>query len=95
MRKVARDGDHLTIEGVVGVAEGKAAVELASQDKVRRSRQAVERLLESGKVVYGVTTGFGRFADRIIEREEVATLQRNIVLSHAVGVGPVLDEGTV
>ncbi|MCJ7667125.1 MAG: histidine ammonia-lyase, partial [Anaerolineae bacterium] len=68
---------------------------LASQDKVRRSRQAVERLLESGKVVYGVTTGFGRFADRIIEQEEVATLQRNIALSHAVGVGPVLDEGTV
>ncbi|MFQ5886122.1 MAG: aromatic amino acid lyase, partial [Anaerolineae bacterium] len=95
MRKVVTDGDHLAIEDVVAVAEGRAAVELASQDKVRRSRQAVERLLESGKVVYGVTTGFGRFADRIIEREEAATLQRNIVLSHAVGTGPLLDEGTV
>ena len=95
MRKVVIDGDHLTIEDVVAVAEGRAAVELASQDKVRRSHQAVERLLESGKVVYGVTTGFGRFADRIIEREQAATLQRNILLSHAVGVGPVLDEGTV
>ena len=95
MRKVVIDGDHLTIEDVVAVAEGRAAVELASQDRVCRSRQAVERLLESGKVVYGVTTGFGRFADRIIERGQAATLQRNIVLSHAVGVGSVLDEGTV
>ncbi len=95
MRKVVIDGDHLTIEDVVAVAEERVAVELASQDKVRRSRQAVERLLESGKVVYGVTTGFGRFADRIIGREEAATLQRNVILSHAVGVGPLLDEGTV
>lgn len=95
MRKVVIDGEHLTIEDVVAVAEEKAAVELASQDKVRRSRQAVERLLENGKVVYGVTTGFGRFADKIIERGQAATLQRNIVLSHAVGVGPLLDEGTV
>ncbi|MCV4615675.1 aromatic amino acid lyase, partial [Escherichia coli] len=43
----------------------------------------------------GITTGFGAFKDKIISPEEVEQLQRNIVLSHAVGVGPEFDDPTV
>jgi len=46
-------------------------------------------------VVYGVTTGFGRFKDRVIPPDQARQLQRNLILSHSVGVGQPLDEGTV
>jgi histidine ammonia-lyase len=62
---------------------------------MQRSWQGVQTLLERGEIAYGVTTGFGAFKGRIIPRHEVETLQRNLVLSHAAGVGPLLDEATV
>ena len=56
---------------------------------------AVQTLLDRGEIAYGITTGFGAFKDKIISREEVELLQRNIVLSHAVGVGEPFDMPTV
>jgi histidine ammonia-lyase len=78
------------------VAEG-AAAELAPQavEAMDRSWQGVQALLERGEIAYGITTGFGAFKGRIIPRHEVAALQRNLVLSHASGVGPLLDARTV
>jgi histidine ammonia-lyase len=55
----------------------------------------VETLVANGEVVYGITTGFGRFKDKIISAEEVKQLQVNLVRSHAVGVGPLLPERVV
>jgi len=52
-------------------------------------------LVARGSVVYGVTTGFGRFKDRVIPPDQARQLQRNLILSHSVGVGQPLDEGTV
>lgn len=60
-----------------------------------RSRQAVERLVDEGRIAYGITTGFGRFKDKLISPEQVAQLQLNLVRSHAAGVGEELDEATV
>jgi histidine ammonia-lyase len=51
----------------------------------------VQILLERGEIAYGITTGFGAFKDKIISREEVELLQRNIIVSHAVGVGKPFD----
>jgi histidine ammonia-lyase len=62
--------------------------------KVRRAERAVQDLIERGEIVYGVTTGFGAFKDRIIPPDQVTQLQRNILMSHAVGVGPALDQMT-
>ncbi len=99
MAQIILDGESLTLEQVMQVAYGPGrgesiAVELAPQawEKVRRAQRAVEDLVAQGKVVYGVTTGFGAFKDRLIPADQVQALQRNILMSHAVGVGESLDE---
>ncbi len=94
------DGASLTFEQVVAVAYGKPGmpqVVVADTAKlaVDRCSDAVQTLLDRGEIAYGITTGFGAFKDKIISREEVETLQRNIVLSHAVGVGTPFDIPTV
>jgi histidine ammonia-lyase len=93
------DGQSLSIEQVVDVARGlpgTPAVRLSTEarSKVARAADAVARLLESGSVAYGITTGFGAFKDRVIPREQVELLQRNILLSHSVGVGDPFDVAT-
>lgn len=74
-----------------------APVELAPESlaDVRGSQQTVETILESGKTVYGVNTGFGLLANQAISGQDLAVLQRNLVLSHAAGIGPLLDDRTV
>ncbi|NNE05879.1 MAG: histidine ammonia-lyase [Xanthomonadales bacterium] len=62
---------------------------------VTRSRDIVKRALAAGKPIYGINTGFGALADERIADEQLARLQRNILLSHACGVGdPVPREIT-
>jgi len=60
-----------------------------------RSRAAVEGALSSGKAIYGVNTGFGRLAQTRIPADQLKTLQRNLVLSHAAGVGAPLPDAVV
>ena len=62
---------------------------------VQASRAAVERIVASGKPAYGINTGFGRFSQTRIPIEELEQLQANIVLSHAAGTGPLLDDANV
>jgi len=98
--EIAINGESLTFEQVLAVAYGRPGeprVELDERAKanVNRAAAAVDELLERGEVAYGITTGFGAFKDKIIGREQVEELQRNIVLSHAVGVGDAFDVPTV
>jgi histidine ammonia-lyase len=97
---ICLDGEHLTIEDVVGVAyadPGEVTITLSSDTtaKVARARRAVEQFVAEGRVVYGITTGFGAFKDRLIPADQVRELQRNIIMSHAVGVGPVFPMSVV
>ncbi len=90
------DGTSLTIEQVVAIAygaPGQPRVEISeeSKTKVRRSAQAVNKLVEQGQIAYGITTGFGALKDRLIPPEQVAQLQRNIIISHSVGTGAAFD----
>src|SRR5262245_52198979 len=90
------DGASLTIEQVLAVAYGQpgappVALSPAAITQVERAARAVQRLLAQGTVAYGITTGFGAFKDRIIPPEQVELLQRNILFSHAVGVGEPFD----
>lgn len=101
MKKISIDGEHLTIEEVVAVASSWASpesvrVEVApeAQEKVRRARRVIEEIVSKGEIVYGVTTGLGAFKERMVSPEEAKKLQRNIILSHSVGVGVPLDEAT-
>ena len=90
-------GRDLTIDNVVEVARGRRRVELADDaaGRMRASRSIIERLVDDGATVYGVTTGFGDLADVRIEPSQTAELQRNLVRSHAAGVGTPLDDDVV
>ena len=61
---------------------------------VIQSRTTIEQVAASDDTVYGVNTGFGLLAHVKIAKEELDTLQRNLVISHATGVGEPIDEGT-
>ncbi len=96
---VTLDGEHLTFEQVLAVARGRpgrprVVLSDAAGAAVDRAAAAVERLLAGGTIAYGITTGFGAFKDRVIPPDQVEQLQRNIVMSHAVGTGEPLDTPT-
>ncbi|MDI6764874.1 MAG: aromatic amino acid lyase, partial [Thermodesulfobacteriota bacterium] len=96
MKTVVLDGEHLILEQVLEVAEGKAKVKISPSvnKKIKRSRDFVEEALEQGEKIYGVTTGFGLLSDQLINLSQIEALQRNLIRSHCVGVGPYFDEKT-
>lgn len=96
MKTVTLDGEHLTLEDVLEVAQGRARVRISSsaKKKVKQSRDFVEKALDQGEKIYGVTTGFGMLSDQVIDRSQIEDLQRNLIRSHSVGVGPFFDEVT-
>jgi len=90
-------GRALTLEQVERVADGRLAVALddEARDRMVRSRRYVESVVDGGDPVYGVTTGFGRMAEVVISPAQRAHLQRNLVRSHAAGVGRPLPTRVV
>jgi histidine ammonia-lyase len=89
-------GESLKIDDVVSVARGRrVALDPGALPRMQQSRDAVEKIVREGRVAYGVTTGFGRFKDKIISRDQVHELQLNLVRSHAAGVGPELSQEEV
>ena len=90
---IVLDGCGLDLAQIEAVACERAAVRLDEDARVQvgRSRATLERLLEEGVPVYGVTTGFGRLADVTVARDDQRALQRNLVRSHAAGTGRPLS----
>jgi histidine ammonia-lyase len=90
-------GHDLTLEAVEAVARNGARAVLAPEARARmvRSRAVIEAIVERGEAVYGVTTGFGDLATVRIAPADAARLQENLLVSHAVGVGPRFDVATV
>ena len=86
------DGNNLTIAEVVAVARQGLEVELAPEGRERmlQSYHWVQEIVNADQPVYGINTGFGAFADRRISPRDSASLNRNLILSHAVGTGPAL-----
>ena len=60
--------------------------------KVIKARETVDKALKGKRVIYGLTTGFGALSDVVISKNQTKQLQRNILMSHAAGVGNYLDE---
>jgi histidine ammonia-lyase len=96
MEALSVTGKDLKMDDVSSVADGRR-VTLASDSLsiMERSHRAVEQLVQRGEIAYGITTGFGRFKDKLIAPSDVQRLQLNLVRSHAAGVGPFLDERSV
>jgi histidine ammonia-lyase len=93
-------GRPLSLADFESVARGRrrVVIDADAREKVERARSAVERISNAGDDaprVYGVNTGFGALAETRIDAAEVRRLQRNLVRSHASGVGPDLGEAAV
>ncbi len=67
----------------------------SAKSAVDAAAAAIDEIVRVGEPVYGVNTGFGKLADTQIERSQLATLQRNLILSHAAGVGDPLPDPVV
>jgi histidine ammonia-lyase len=89
MDSIVITGNSLKLEEVVKVCRNFAPVKLSESaaEKIIKSRKAVEDFVEKENVVYGVTTGFGKFSDVIISKDESKLLQKNLIMTHAVGAG--------
>ncbi len=97
MTEVRVNGESLTIEEVVRVARenARALIPEESKERVRRSREVLERLVEKERVIYGVNTGFGAQSSTRISPQEMKQLQANLIRSHASGVGESLTTEVV
>ena len=87
------DGSSLTIDALATVAyDSTSTIALTPEARsaVEHSRAAVERWIAEGRVIYGMTTGFGEFANVLIPAEQVEELQENLIISHSAGMGPLL-----
>ncbi len=91
------NGTDLTIEQVIQVARGDARVDLTPQARaaINRARNYVDEKLAQEAVIYGLTTGFGKFSDTFVAEDQTADLQRNLIISHACGMGDPLPRQVV
>ncbi|MBK7860771.1 MAG: histidine ammonia-lyase [Archangiaceae bacterium] len=92
MNTIELDGDRLSLEAIAQVASGLAQVKLSapSAEKVDRARALVDRIAQGDAPSYGINTGFGTLAEVRIDKKDLKELQRNLLLSHAAGVGQPL-----
>ena len=81
--------DHLDLDTVNGIANGSIKAELCADAiaKINQSSSNVAVMAASDKAVYGINTGFGPLCDTQISPAETALLQKNLLITHAVGVG--------
>ncbi len=97
MNTLLLDGHSLSIEDVAAVADERCIVTLAESARARmqRTRAVVDAAVAAGVPVYGVNTGFGKLSEVTIPNTQLAALQRNLVRSHAAGVGDPLPQREV
>ncbi|MDB5358740.1 MAG: hutH [Rhodospirillales bacterium] len=88
---------HLSLAELRALLESNRPIRLADDawSAIEHSAEAVSEVLANGRATYGVNTGFGSLATTRIPTESVAALQRNLVLSHAAGAGPLLEDKLV
>jgi histidine ammonia-lyase len=88
---------RVTLATLREIYHGSVTLSLDPQavDAVVKSQQTVEAIVNQGDVVYGINTGFGKLAQTTIAKDHLAELQRNLVLSHSVGLGKPLPDDVV
>jgi histidine ammonia-lyase len=91
-KKLIIDGKSLSLEKAEFFLKENPVIELSdeSKKKVIKARKLIDKWVEEGKVIYGVTTGFGEFANVTISKKDIEKLQENLIISHSTGVGEPL-----
>jgi histidine ammonia-lyase len=91
------DGQPLSLDQVSQVASGStsATIAPAARQRIAAAQAVVERIVASNETAYGINTGFGKLSDVRIGAGDLQQLQRNLVRSHACGLGEPLEEAEV
>ncbi len=97
MQTILIDGNSLSLEQVGQIAVKRTPIALTDEcvAKVQACRAYVDEVIERGDVVYGLTTGFGKFSTVTIPADHIAELQLNLIRSHATSVGPAYGTAQV
>lgn len=97
IKEVTLDGHELSLTEFIAVARYHARLKCSDlwEQNISDSRELVQNFLKEGRIIYGVTTGFGENVKYTIAPEDASALQKNILRSHAVSVGEPLDEESV
>ncbi len=88
---------QLSLHQARSIHAGAVRLELdpSATARIRSSVETVQEVLNQGRVIYGINTGFGLLANTVIPNNELEELQHSIVVSHAAGIGRLMDESTV
>lgn len=91
------NGENLNLEEFINVTRYDKKIYLSNESikKIKESREYTDNLVKENKTVYGITTGFGKFSDVLIEEEDTKKLQENLIMSHSCGVGDPLSKDIV
>lgn len=94
---IIEHGADISIEDVVKVSDEFVSIALSCEviDDIKNSNERLERIRGGGKPVYGINTGYGVFANKMIKADDIEKLNRNLIISHAVGTGGSLQERIV
>ncbi len=89
--------DGMTLEDLIAIARHGVKVQLSetSETRIAKARELIDQWVKEERTIYGVTTGFGALSDVAISKNDTKKLQENILMSHAAGVGDILDEETI
>ncbi|MCL2126200.1 MAG: histidine ammonia-lyase [Oscillospiraceae bacterium] len=88
------DGATLSVDEVAAIARQREAVSLSREAEaaIHKARAYVEKKLEKGEAIYGLTTGFGKFQDTFVTPDNAKRLQYNLIISHACAMGDPLSD---
>src|SRR3989337_2065366 len=91
---IVLSGKDLTFDQFIKAVRNGYHVMLSAEAEIKviKARETTEKALNNKRVIYGLTTGFGALSDVVISKDQTKQLQRNILMSHAAGVGNNLDE---
>ena len=86
--------DELTIGQALNLARGltQGILTATVRQKIQKNREVVEQIVRKKKIVYGINTGFGPLCTTLIGKEDTKKLQYNLLMSHSVGVGNIIDK---
>ena len=100
--EITLDGEHLNPTQLYFFSQAalsnrpiKISIAPVARKRIEKAAKWVEKIAAGDDAVYGVNTGFGKFAEVSIGHEKLRLLQRNLILSHACGVGPLLERDIV
>jgi len=97
MKRIFLGVEGMTLENLIAIARRGVKVQLTAdaEKQILKSRHLIDRWVQDEKRIYGITTGFGALSDVAISKEDTRQLQKNILMSHAAGVGKPFDEEAV